>query len=220
VSIKKGCAFLAIALLVGVSGCKRKQKAEPVINTKPVEIQKEVDIPFADENIRSFFDEDINEFSLEDTNDAPKKTTDLAMVDQGGATPKTNDFAFVDDAKTGLKVVYFDFDRYNVRDDQEASLTYDIEQLKTMLTANQKTSVVIDGHADHSAGSRIYNMALSEKRAKVVADRLAAAGIAKERIKIVGRGAEMPALNKDGKVFSGDRVAQWPNRRDEMHVIS
>lgn len=217
-NMKKGYAFLAIALLVGVSGCKKKQKAVPVSKTKSVEMQKEVDIPVADENIRSFFDEDINEYALEDSKDAPKKANELAMVDQSGAVQKADDFAFVEDAKGDLKVVYFDFDRYNVRDDQEASLNYDIEKLNNMLKENPKANVVVDGHSCNSAGSRIYNMALSEKRAKTVADRLVAAGIAPDRIKIVGRGADMPAM-KDGKVVSGDRAAQWPNRRDEVHVI-
>ena len=80
------------------------------------------------------------------------------------------------------------------------------------------TVLVIDGHACHSAGSRAYNLALSERRAKVLADLMIEAGIPADCVKIVGRGDEMAAL-VNGKPVDGDREQQWPNRRDEIHVV-
>jgi len=65
-----------------------------------------------------------------------------------------------------------------------------------------KATVIIEGHACHSAGSAIYNLALSENAAKVLADRLVDAGISRGQIKIVGRGNQFPAI-KDGKPVTG-----------------
>ena len=78
--------------------------------------------------------------------------------------------------------------------------------------------MVIEGHSCHSAGSAVYNLALSEKRAKALADRLVAGGVPSQNIKVVGRGQEVPAV-VEGKAVTGDRKEQAPNRRDEVRVI-
>ena len=74
-------------------------------------------------------------------------------------------------------------------------------------------TIVVEGHASPE-GSSAYNLALSEKRAKALRDRLVAAGVPANLIKIVGRGKEMPVLANNS-----DRQANWVNRRDEIRLI-
>jgi peptidoglycan-associated lipoprotein len=192
--MNKNYAFLLV-LLVSVAGCGKKNKKADV---KGSEVNSSVDIPVADDGIRSFFDQDIDGF-----------VTEEAKAEVPEQDPK-------------FKVVYFDFDRFEVRQDQQEVALYDVDQVKAAVkeaeAKGQKPVVVIEGHACHSAGSATYNLALSEKRAKALEDMFVAQGIAKEDIKIVGRGKEVPAII-DGKAVTGSRQEQWPNRRDEIHVM-
>jgi len=206
--MKKEMLVLLIALF-GLSGCGIKKKG-----TKPVKVstQTEIDIPLADDSIRSFFDDEVGEFTLME-----EETPDLETAADIGYG---DEFAWADEeAFEGAKVVYFDFDRYSVRKDQEEALVHDLSyvqaELKKAAKEGIEPTVVVEGHACHSAGSAVYNLALSEKRAKVVANRFASEGLA---VKTVGRGAEVPAVI-GGKKVTGDRVAQAKNRRVEVKLV-
>lgn len=198
---------LALVLLVSVAGCGKKNKNMKAKNAKNTELSKHVDIPLADDALNSFFDEDLGEFAL--AADAQAKNGDYAWVD--GAT------------KNGFDVVYFDFDRYDIKASEAAKVERDAKiaaaKLKEQEEAGKAAVVVVEGHACHSAGSDSYNLALSEKRAKVVADRLASAGVPREAIKVVGRGSEKPAII-NGKEVTGSRAEQAANRRDEVNVVN
>ena len=78
--------------------------------------------------------------------------------------------------------------------------------------------IVVEGHTD-KFGTPHYNDVLSTNRAKSVERELVQRGIGTEKIKIVGRGQEMPAMI-NGKEVSGSRQEQWPNRRVEIHLIN
>lgn len=195
--------MLALVLLIGVAGCGKKNK-----KSIKVVVPSNIDIPTADEGIRTFFNEELGEFALAD-----EKTNDIA---------KDADFVFEESDQKQFKAVYFAFDGYNIKKDQETTVAYDVDKIKESLKEATKKGeqplVIIEGHACHSAGSAVYNLALSEKRAKVLSDKLVAAGIDKQNIKIVGRGQEMPAMI-NGKAVTGDKNAQWANRRDEIRVM-
>jgi len=215
--VKKGFIILPVVLLVALSGCgKKRHKAEK--HPKKPEISTSIDIPVAEDGIKSFFDEDINEFALADE----VKDTKTINTNIDVSEAQAEQYAWVEDQADGFKVVLFDFDSYSIRADQEENLKFNIELAKQKLAentvGNEPAVLVIDGHACHSAGSRVYNLALSEKRAKVLADKFIEAGIAPESIKIVGRGSEVPAI-VDGKPCDGSREQQWPNRRDELHIF-
>lgn len=205
--MKNKSAVFLLSLLVVVAGCgKKNKKADNKVKSE--EISKNVDIPVADGDVSSFFDGDLGEYALAD--------------EKGTGNKVDSDFTFEDADKQGYKVVYFDFNNYSLRKDQEENVAFDMARIKQSLADAQakgiKPVVIIEGHACHSAGSATYNLALSEKRAKVLSDRLVAEGIAAENIKIVGRGKEIPAM-VDGKPCTGDREQQWPNRRDEVRVM-
>lgn len=202
---------LALVLLLSVAGCAKKNKNVKAKGAKKAEIEKHVDIPLADDAISSFFDEGLGEFALE------------GELDVDGRKDG-NDFAWVDgNGVNAFDVVYFDFDRYEVKDSEAAKVERDArlaaERLKAEADAGRQAYVVVEGHACHSAGSDAYNLALSEKRAKVLADRMTSAGIPRQAIKVVGRGSERPAII-DGKEVTGNRAEQAPNRRDEVNVVN
>lgn len=199
--MNKGYAFLLV-LLVAAAGCGKKNKKAENRTTKN-QVASNVDIPVADDGVRSFFDEEIGEFQLAD--------------DQ-----KTDEFGWEDQKGNKFKTVYFEFDKYEIKKDQKEVVANNIELIKQSIeeakNANKQPVIVIEGHACHSAGSAVYNLALSEKRAKVLSDTLIKSGIAPEYVKIVGRGQEVPAII-NGKQVDGDRKEQWPNRRDEIRVM-
>lgn len=118
-----------------------------------------------------------------------------------------------------LKKLYFAFNHYGIKADQKDALRYDIEQVKQLISqaGTSMPTVVIEGHACQE-GSPSYNIGLSEKRAKNVADLFVEAGIDKDLIKVIGRGQECPVVI-NGKVVNGSRQDRAPNRRVEVRVI-
>ena len=69
-------------------------------------------------------------------------------------------------------VIYFDFDKYNLRPDAQAALDDIIFDIRD----RQLDGIISAGHTD-TAGPPDYNMGLSEKRAETVATELVQAGI-------------------------------------------
>lgn len=207
--MKKTLLALLI-VIVGLPGCGgKKVKSTKIAKNKVVEI----DIPLADDNLRNFFDDEVNDFALLDQEDIIDVEVD---EDQHS---RHDEFSWAHEAEGDCQVVYFDFDRYALRKDQENAVQKDIEyvkkELKKIAQNGIEPTVVIEGHACHSAGSAVYNLAISEKRAKTVADRFSTEGIS---VKTVGRGAEVPAVI-NGKKVTGNREQQAKNRRAEIKVI-
>jgi outer membrane protein OmpA-like peptidoglycan-associated protein len=71
--------------------------------------------------------------------------------------------------------------------------------------------IVITGHAD-ALGDEAYNQALSEQRAKAVADFLAQRGLDRERLRIVGAGSSRPIAD------NGTPRGRERNRRIEFEL--
>lgn len=210
---------LLLLVLVGLSGCgKKKNKSLKRTQKNSTQLFSEVDIPVADEVLHKILDEDdVREFKIGDLNEQEIAATFDQIED-----------SWIEDVKQSdaFKAVLFDFDKSTPRQDQEKVINEDIKVAKRILDdakllndeAASTKKIKISGHACHSAGSRAYNLALSEKRAKALADRLIAANVPSEDIKIVGCGMELPAI-VNGKHVDGSREQQAPNRRDEISII-
>jgi outer membrane protein OmpA-like peptidoglycan-associated protein len=129
----------------------------------------------------------------------------------------TWDTAKTNDTQNKYDTLYFDFDKYTLAEAQKDRLKRDIELAKKeqcVVQDGSGSTIVVEGHSCHSAGSAAYNLALSEKRARYVAEQLIAqGGIDKEHLRIAPRGQEMPIVQK------GNKSAQAPNRRVEMFSI-
>jgi peptidoglycan-associated lipoprotein len=104
-------------------------------------------------------------------------------------------------APAPLKDVFFDFDKANIRDDQKAALNDNVGWLK----GNTGAKVLLEGHCDER-GTAEYNLALGERRAKVVKDYLIAAGVAAERVSTISYGKERPfVLGHDESAWKWNR---------------
>ncbi|HZE89553.1 MAG TPA: peptidoglycan-associated lipoprotein Pal [Verrucomicrobiae bacterium] len=106
-----------------------------------------------------------------------------------------------------LRTVYFDLDKYDLRDDARATLAANAEWLK----ANGKWRLLIEGNCDERATNE-YNMALGERRANSAKQYLLSAGIDAGRIRTISYGEERPA-------DPGHDESAWSkNRRDDFVI--
>ena len=97
-------------------------------------------------------------------------------------------------------VFYFDYDQASLGSDVRASLDAQAAALR-----NSNVAIVLEGHADER-GSREYNLALGERRAKAVADYLVIQGISRARIEVVSFGEERPvALRSNSEDYALNR---------------
>lgn len=93
----------------------------------------------------------------------------------------------------------------------KASSQRNLMQLTEYLRANPERKVQIEGFTD-STGSDALNQQLSERRAGAVADALRRAGIAPERVNVVGYGKEYPVAS------NADAQSRQLNRRVEVII--
>jgi len=97
-------------------------------------------------------------------------------------------------------VFYFDFDESTLSSATRAALDAQAAYLR-----GTNSSVRLEGHADER-GTREYNLALGERRAKAVADYLAIQGVSRSRMEVVSYGEERPvALGSDESSWAANR---------------
>ena len=106
----------------------------------------------------------------------------------------------IDTAANLESVFYFEYDQSSLTSAARAALDAQASALRD--TAD---SVRLEGHADER-GSREYNLALGERRAKAVADYLAIQGVSRSRVEVVSYGEERPiSLRSDDAAYSLNR---------------
>ncbi|MFT5721173.1 MAG: peptidoglycan-associated lipoprotein [Motiliproteus sp.] len=127
--------------------------------------------------------------------------TDTGMQ-SGQMTDKSAAEAAVADLKS---VFYFDFDKAVI----EADAFEDLSAHAKYLSAYPDARLVLEGHADER-GTREYNMALGERRAKAVGRFLAVQGAASNQVEVVSYGEERPAM------MGHDENSWGRNRRVEL----
>ena len=93
-----------------------------------------------------------------------------------------------------VKDVYFDYDKSDVRADQQAAVQSDAQ----FLTQHSNINFTIEGHCD-DRGSTEYNLALGDQRANTVKNALVTAGIGAARIKTISYGKEKPFCVEDNE---------------------
>ena len=86
-----------------------------------------------------------------------------------------------------LKDVHFDFDKYDIRPEDEAILKDDA----TLLAKYSGGKIQIEGHCDER-GTAEYNLALGERRASSVKKALVSLGVPANRMSTISYGKEMP----------------------------
>lgn len=101
--------------------------------------------------------------------------------------------------------VYFDFDKYEVRDEFKAP----VADHAKFLVPRKDTKMLIQGNADER-GSREYNLALGQRRADAVKRALLLQGVKEEQVESVSLGEEKP------KATGHDEAAWAENRRADI----
>ncbi|ETX11524.1 peptidoglycan-associated lipoprotein [Marinomonas ushuaiensis DSM 15871] len=112
----------------------------------------------------------------------------------------------VTDSLAGVQTVfYFDFDKSIVRPESREALA----KHAAYLVSNPDARIVLEGHGDER-GTREYNIALGERRAKAVSRYLTIQGVAASQVESVSFGEEVPVA------FGHDDNAWQLNRRVEV----
>lgn len=104
--------------------------------------------------------------------------------------------------------VYFDLDKYQIRDDAKPVL----DAQSAWLVRYGQVKVRIEGYADER-GTAEYNMALGERRANAVREYLVGHGVAKARIEVVSYGKSRP-------IDPGANEDAWAKNRNGHTAIT
>ncbi len=105
--------------------------------------------------------------------------------------------------------VYFDFDRFNIREDQVPR----IETNSVFLKDNMTVKIAIMGNCDER-GTQEYNIALGERRALSAKKFMLNMGVAEYRVSTISFGEEKPL------VHGHDEFAWAQNRRDDFVITA
>ncbi len=101
----------------------------------------------------------------------------------------------------GKRVVYFEYDSSLLTLEAEAI----VQAHAQYLVSAPGTQIILEGHADER-GTREYNLALGEDRARSVSNLMEAMGVNSSRVQIVSYGEERPvALGYDEAAFALNR---------------
>jgi peptidoglycan-associated lipoprotein len=93
-----------------------------------------------------------------------------------------------------IKDIYFEYDKADLRGDQQASVQADAQ----FLNQHSGINFTIEGHCDER-GSTEYNLALGDQRASAVKSALIAAGVNASRIKTISYGKEKPFCSESNE---------------------
>jgi outer membrane protein OmpA-like peptidoglycan-associated protein len=114
----------------------------------------------------------------------------------------------------GIKTIYFDLDKFDIR--PEAA--FELEKIVAVLKANPTMKVAIKSHTD-SRQSFEYNLILSDKRAKSTTNWIISNGIDAMRLSAKGYG-ESQLINSCSDGIQCSEEEHQANRRSEFIVIA
>jgi len=106
---------------------------------------------------------------------------------------------------SSIKDIYFDYDRYDLRAEDQAAVNADASFLK----AHPSIRFTIEGHCDER-GSTDYNLALGDNRANAARNALVNAGVPASQIKVISFGKEKPFCTESNE------SCYQQNRRDHF----
>ena len=205
--------LLSVLFVTLLGGCKKNQQKDGSNKSSVSKSSKKMKRNKKDDQSADAFDLDadsMKSFALDDQLSKHEKGSKAAQtVSENPMFSWENLNA--EESKRQFKTLYFEFDKDDLTPEQQVALKHDIEEIQKMI--KQGKIIVIEGHACHSAGSAIYNMTLSEQRAKFIATKFVDAGVDKASIKVAARGQEMPVHK------GGNRHQQAVNRRVEVFAI-
>ena len=184
-------------------------------NTKPLQIKEKDDQTYViylhknEQKIQNSKDEYANS-SIVVAKPSNKQELKKQLLDdtEGPKVVERNGKMFFD-----LPPIYFDYDKWNIREDSKKVLNdfaLKLEKYKTVY-------IKIGAHTD-SRGSNNYNQVLSEKRAESTRNYLALIGFVNaRRMEYTGYGESIPLIGCEDKVCSEEE--HQINRRSEFEIV-
>jgi peptidoglycan-associated lipoprotein len=139
--------------------------------------------------------------------DTPTPQPQPAKVDNRKVEPVVATVDPLDDPKGILaqRSVYFDFDKYEVKQEFNPLVTAHSNYLES----HKARKILIQGNTDERGGSE-YNLALGQKRAEAVLSAMKVMGVGTEQMEAVSLGKEKP------KATGHDEAAWSQNRRADI----
>ena len=110
--------------------------------------------------------------------------------------------------ETVLNNIFFDTDKYQIKERSEPEL----QKVITFLKENPSIRITINGHTDN-VGTDDYNQQLSTHRAEAVYDYLTGAGVRKERLDFRGYGPDKPVADNTTE------AGRQKNRRIAFEIL-
>lgn len=110
-----------------------------------------------------------------------------------------------------LENIYFDFNKWNVKEESFVSLN----KIVKVLNENPEMKLAINAHTDNK-GSDSYNLSLSKKRAASAIKYIESKGISKNRLQSKGFGETKPLIDCKNNCSEADLQA---NRRIEFVIL-
>ena len=183
---------VAVAILL-LSGCSSKQPA--VDEQAQEQTAQEQQQPTQEGG-------EAQEVATEEVNE------DMQVVAGETTESETNEQKMME-IQSKFQTIHFDFDKYNIRPDQQPILEADAQVAKA---APKSFKIKLEGNCDEW-GSDEYNFALGLKRAKSVKEGLVAEGVESGRISMVSYGESNPVCTEHTKEC-------WAkNRRVDFKVL-
>ena len=91
--------------------------------------------------------------------------------------------------------VYFDYDKYDVREDARSVLSRNSDALKRILADFPNASISVEGHCDER-GSAEYNLGLGDRRSNSAKEFLTQLGVSGDRLRTISFGKEKPQCSE------------------------
>ncbi len=98
---------------------------------------------------------------------------------------------FIEELSRRVQDIYFDFDKFDIRDDARGTLNSNGDALRGLLNEFPSARVVIEGHCDER-GSAEYNLGLGDRRANAAKEFLVQLGLPADRLNVISYGKERP----------------------------
>lgn len=170
--------LLSLVLLAGVifSGCSKKSDVE-IDGQQGVDIKSEKAVS-ADDKLNQIAE--INEVEVKE----------VVM------TEEETKAKIISAAESKLGAVYFDFDKFNIREDMVSTVDANVNVVTS--EENKSLKIKVEGNCDEW-GTDEYNYALGLKRAKTVKDALIAQSVEADNIILISYGESNPVCEDHTK---------------------
>lgn len=117
----------------------------------------------------------------------------------------------VTDTEVVLKPIFFEFNKSNITQDG----AFELDKLVQVMQNNQDMVIMAKSHTDNR-GSDVYNLRLSDSRAKSTIQYIISKGISKDRISAKGMGETEPKVDCKEECTEEQYAA---NRRSEFLIV-